>query len=328
MTALDWVNREIKDGRLPCAVFGMASSSGIEVLAAFGSHDGRPTRVDDHFPLFSVTKPIVGLAAMRQVERGVLGLRTPLREVAPRFVRPDVTLWHLLTHTSGIAEQTLTPDDLVEHLVTVPSLFEAGTLSHYCNLGFVGIAEMVGQATGKDLAAVIDGELNTLVPGGGQITFDLACDPAEVHGLELLGPGFDFEHFVRLRHPAGALLSRAEDLLALGSALLRQDRELIHPITLAAMVRPQTTGLVKLQADPVNEGQDWGLTWNIRHSAVGLLERELYGHGGAGGCQWWMYPQYDACFVLLMNVVAPSTHGIDIDGLHNAFTTSLDVRSD
>ncbi|MEU8324755.1 serine hydrolase domain-containing protein [Nonomuraea sp. NPDC048881] len=323
--ALDWVRREIKEGRLPCAVFGAATSDGIQVLEAFGAHDGRGTRTDDHFALFSVTKPLMGLLALRQVERGLLSLRRPLRDVLPHFARPDVTLWHLLTHTSGIAEQTLTPDDLVEHLLTAPSLFEAGTLSHYSNLAFAGIAEMVRDVTGRDVAELVDSDLNTLVPGGGRITFDPACEAAEVHGLELLGPGFDFDAFVRLRHPAGALFSRAEDLLALGGALLRGDRALIHPTTLAAMTTPQTTGLVKLQPDPVNAGQDWGLTWNLRHSAPGLLERRLYGHGGASGCQWWMYPEQDACFVLLINVMAPSLSGVDVDGLHNAFTTGLDA---
>ncbi|MFF4192013.1 serine hydrolase domain-containing protein [Nonomuraea sp. NPDC001831] len=323
--ALDWVRREIKEGRLPCAVFGAATSDGIQVLEAFGAHDGRGTRTDDHFALFSVTKPLMGLLALRQVERGLLSLRRPLRDVLPAFARPDVTLWHLLTHTSGIAEQTLTPDDLVEHLLTAPSLFEAGTLSHYSNLAFAGIAEMVRDVTGRDVAELVDSDLNTLVPGGGRITFDPACEAAEVHGLELLGPGFDFDAFVRLRHPAGALFSRAEDLLALGGALLRGDRALIHPTTLAAMTTPQTTGLVKLQPDPVNAGQDWGLTWNLRHSAPGLLDRRLYGHGGASGCQWWMYPEQDACFVLLINVMAPSLSGVDVDGLHNAFTTGLDA---
>ncbi|MFF4414706.1 serine hydrolase domain-containing protein [Streptosporangium sp. NPDC001559] len=323
--ALDWVRREIKEGRLPCAVFGAATSDGIQVLEAFGEHDGRATRIEDHFALFSVTKPLTGLVAMRQVERGLLSLRRPLRDALPNFARPDVTLWHLLTHTGGIAEQTLTPDDLLEHLATAPSLFEAGTLSHYSNLAFAGIAEMVRDVTGRDLADLIDSDLNTLVPGGGRITFDPACDAAEVHGVELLGPGFDFDKFVRLRHPAGALFSRAEDLLALGGALLRGDRGLIHPTTLAAMTTPQTTGLVKLQPDPVNAGQDWGLTWNLRHSAPGLLERRLYGHGGASGCQWWMYPEQDACFVLLINVLAPHLSGVDVDGLHNAFTTGLDA---
>ncbi|NUR91485.1 MAG: serine hydrolase, partial [Nonomuraea sp.] len=52
--ALDWVRREIKEERLPCAVFGAATSSGIEVLEAFGTHDGRATATDDHFALFSV----------------------------------------------------------------------------------------------------------------------------------------------------------------------------------------------------------------------------------------------------------------------------------
>lgn len=320
--ALDWVSTMVEERRLPSAVFGAATSRGIELLEAFGDTAGRTARVDDHYALFSVTKPLVGLVTMRQVEAGRLSLRTPLRSAVPSFGpgrTDDVTLAHLLSHTSGILETSLTPADLVAALATAPALFEAGTLTHYCNLAFAGVGELVRSATGRSIADLVDEHLNAVI-GDGAITFDPACDPVPVPGVE---HGLDFDAFVALRHPAGALFARAADLLSLGSALLRGDPGVITPVTLDAMRRPYTAGLTKLAPDPVNAGQDFGLTWNLRHSAPALLERRLYGHGGWSGCQWWMYPEHDACFVLLTNVLDPHRFGADIDNLHNAFVTDV-----
>ena len=70
--AFDWVRRHVDEGPLPSAVLGVATADGVVALDAFGVEGGRPTAVDDHFPLFSVTKPIVGLAALRLIEEGRL----------------------------------------------------------------------------------------------------------------------------------------------------------------------------------------------------------------------------------------------------------------
>jgi hypothetical protein len=37
-----------------------------------------------------------------------------------------------------------------------------------------------------------------------------------------------------------------------------------------------------------------------------------------------MYPDHDACFVLLTGLMNPLDVGVDLDNVHNAFTTCLD----
>lgn len=59
----------------------------------------RAAQLGDHFPLFSVTKPLVAMTAMRAVERGLLALINPLSAAVPGFGanRVDaVELRHLL----------------------------------------------------------------------------------------------------------------------------------------------------------------------------------------------------------------------------------------
>lgn len=327
---LDLIRGEVESGRLPTAVFGVATSDGIQVLEAFGSNGRRPLAVDDTFLLFSASKPLVALAALRLVEQGRLALRTALSEALPQFgvarIGDEVTLWHLLTHTAGIVEATVTPDTSVrEQLLTAPQMFRAGEYALYCNVAFEGLAALVESVTGGSFHDHLVADLNAIIGVGG-LTYDPDVPVVPIAGLDRVV--FDVQRFRDLKHPAGALNARAEDLLALGQLLLRGDRRLIHPTTLGAMLTPQTAGIPRLLPDPLHigpgTGQEWGLVWNMRMGSPTLLEQRLYGHGGLSGCQWWIYPDHDACFVLLTGLMNPLDVGVDLDNVHNAFTTCLD----
>jgi CubicO group peptidase (beta-lactamase class C family) len=313
--AFEWVKRQV-DGRvLPTAVLGVATSAGVTALEAFGSSATRTVTTDDAYPLFSITKPLVALTALRVVERGLLALDEPLQLAVPEFRRPDVTLTHLLSHTSGIAEPPLdAPRGLRRALVEGEADFEAGSISRYSSVAFEGVAALVEWATGAPLDSALHGlAADAGMPG---LTFDRDCDPHPV--VDAAEQGLDYEAFVALRHPGAGLFATAGDLLALGSALLRRDGAVIHPTTQAAMLRPLTGALPKLAPYPASSGQDWGLGWNLRHSAPGLLERGVFGHGGWAGTQLWVYPELDLCFVLLTNVANPGRLGHNADQLFNA----------
>ena len=101
--------------------------------------------------------------------------------------------------------------------------------------------------------------------------------------------------------------------------LLRNDGSLVAPVTFEAMRRPLTAGLPKLEPYVESRGQDWGFTWNLRHSAPGLLARDTFGHGGWAGTEFWITPSLGVCFVLLTNIAdGVGRFGIDADELHNA----------
>ncbi|MET0955759.1 MAG: serine hydrolase domain-containing protein [Cryobacterium sp.] len=316
--AFDWVVRQVDSGILPSAVFGVADATGVLALDAFGASGARTATVADHYPLFSITKPLVSLTALRAVERGLLTSMTPLSTAMPDFGvgRTDtVRLWHLLSHTSGINEPPLhTPQGLEASILGAGADFAAGTMSRYSTIAFAGVQALVEHATGRPLTH----ELDALAAAAGMpgLTFDDACDPHPVFDAEQ--EGLDYPALKRLRHPGAGLFATAGDLLALGTALLSDDGRVLHPSTVGAMLRPQTAGLPKLAPYLADRGQDWGLGWNLRHSAPGLLERRVYGHGGWAGTEFWLYPALGVCFVLLTNIASPSRLGLDIDQLHNA----------
>ncbi|WP_430647923.1 serine hydrolase domain-containing protein [Agromyces sp. GXS1127] len=316
--AFDWVRRHVADGPLPNAVLGVANAHGVVALDAFGE-----ASVDDHYPLFSITKPIVGLAALRLVELGRLTPDTPLERALPGFGagRDDVVrLRHLASHTSGIVEPPLdTPAGLRPSLLAPGRDFAAGTVSRYSTIAFEGIAAMIEDASGAPWERAV-AEVAERADASG-LTFDAAASPhAPVDAAE---QGLDYARFAALRHPGAGLIGRAGDLLALGSALLRNDGAVVAPVTAAAMLRPLTADLPKLEPYPVSRGQDWGFTWNLRHSAPGLLTTDTFGHGGWAGTEFWVTPSLGVCFVLMTNLGGGfGRFGVDADELHNAVATA------
>ena len=95
--AFDWAERQVERGMLPTAVLGIATIDGVLDIRAYGTDGARRTHADDVYPLFSVTKPLVGLVALRAVERGMLSLEAPLDRVVPEVAgtgRARVRLHH------------------------------------------------------------------------------------------------------------------------------------------------------------------------------------------------------------------------------------------
>lgn len=79
---------------------------------------GREMREDAIFRLASLTKPLVSATALAMIERGTLGLERSitdwLSDFRPQLAdgsTPEITIRHLLTHTSGFGYPTGEPGD-------------------------------------------------------------------------------------------------------------------------------------------------------------------------------------------------------------------------
>jgi len=321
--AFDVVRRRVTGGTYPTAVLGVATADGVVALDAFGATGVRTARVDDAYRLFSITKPLVGIAAARAIERGLLTSQTPLREAVPEFGtgRDDtVRLEHLASHTSGISEPALdTPIALRRALIDGGRDFAAGTASRYSSVAFAGIHAMLRHTTGLGWEQAVDAWAD---PIGAHFTTDEAADPHVVVGAA--EAGLDIDRFTALRHPGAGAIGTAGDLLALGTDLLRTHRSgdagVLRAATLRMMLRPHTGDIPRLDPYPAERGQDWGFTWNLRTRAPGLIDRDVYGHGGWSGTEFWVHPSAGVAWVLLTNVALPP---VDPDAIDNAVISAL-----
>ncbi|GAA3271838.1 serine hydrolase [Paenarthrobacter aurescens] len=319
--AVDWARKQVELGRVPVAVLGIASSRGVEDIVAFGSDAGRHAATDDHFALFSVTKPITALTVMRQVELGRLSLAAPLADSLPGFGagRTDtVTLEQLLSHRSGIADPAL--DDgipLREALTSAGQAFYAGSLVQYCNIAFEGAAALAERAAGRPF----EEQLLALAADTGAhgLTFNTESNPHTVHGTD--AAGLDVQAMYKNRHPGAGLFGTAADLLNLGSELLRDSGNAVRPATLAAMRRPRTTEVSHITTRPKPLSHT-GLGFQMPANQSELFAQGIYGHPGWSGTEWWMFPEQDRCVVFLTNVLDAPEYGVDTNELFNAVAAS------
>lgn len=319
--AADWARKQVELNRVPVAVLGIATSHGIEDIVAFGSDAGRQAAIDDHFALFSVSKPISALTVMRQVEQGKLSLGASLADALPGFGagRTDaVTLEQLLSHRSGIADPAL--DDgtpLREALTSAGQAFYSGSLVQYCNIAFEGaaaMAEWAGEVPFEDQLLSLAADT-----GARGLTFNTESNPHTVHGTDVAG--LDIQAMYKNRHPGAGLFGTATDLLNVGSELLRNSGKAVRPATLAAMRRPRTTEVSHITTRP-KPIRHTGLGFQMPANESELFAQGIYGHPGWSGTEWWMLPEQDRCVVFLTNVLDAPEYGVDTNQLFNAVAVS------
>ncbi|GHJ35272.1 serine hydrolase [Streptomyces sp. TS71-3] len=115
--------RYVDDGRLPGWLVSVSRAGRVVHLSSYGHRDvasGRPVETDTLWRWYSMTKPVTSVAAMMLHEEGAFQLTDPVSRFIPSFAdlrvftggsdlkavtepaTVPVSLWHLLTHTSGL----------------------------------------------------------------------------------------------------------------------------------------------------------------------------------------------------------------------------------
>ncbi len=311
--ALGWARTQVETGMVPGGVLGVVTADGAVELDAVG--DARP---GDAYPLFSITKALVGVSVGRLLASGELSLDARLADAVPGFGadRPDeVLLRHLVSHSAGIPEPALDfAGDLDEALLSPGRDFVAGTASRYSSIGYQGIVRMVEHATGRAWEDVLASDLAAV--GATGVTLDTA---ATEHRPVLRGDAtLDWEAFASLRHPGAGAVGTAEDLLAVGRSLLADDGALVAPQTLALMRTSLVDDARLLDPYPPERGCAWGVTFCLRRDVAGLDARDGFGHAGWAGTEFWVHPECGVAFVWLTNVAGAEGEGMDPIALANA----------
>ena len=110
----------VDDGKIPCALTMIARGGRLVHFEKFGMQDvatAKPIGFDTIFRIYSMTKPITSIAVMMLYEEGHFQIGTPISEFIHAFkdmqvyteggeaivdADRDLTIKHLLTHTSGL----------------------------------------------------------------------------------------------------------------------------------------------------------------------------------------------------------------------------------
>ncbi len=146
------IDKALAERRIVGAVVLVAQDGKVLYSRAAGYADreaGTAMREDAIFRLASIAKPFVTAAAMRLVEEGRLSLDAPVTTWLPDFrpalpdgSAPEITIHHLLTHTSGLGYSFLEPADGPYHRLNVSDGLDQPGLSLAENLSRLAAAPL------------------------------------------------------------------------------------------------------------------------------------------------------------------------------------------
>lgn len=224
---------------------------GIAVLAvrkkqviyekAFGSANlelNVPLQPGMIFRIGSVTKQFTAIGILQLMEQGKLSLQDSLQQYITDFPAKGatITIEHLLTHTSGLADYTsidahdpfierrdFTPEFIIHHFKQAPLAFAPGTRYGYSNSNYVLLARIIEKVSGipyhdymEQKAIKAAGLMHTGYSGEKTIV------PGRVTGYTRDNGFFENCDYqtLSLGYGCGDLLSSAEDLYQWNHALL------------------------------------------------------------------------------------------------------------
>lgn len=289
VTALDDHLRELTARDLFSGVALVRHGDRDLLHAAYGVATRRwhvPVTLDTRFDVASVTKLFTSVAVLQLVEAGRLDLDAPITgliDLSDTTVRDDVTMRHLLTHTSGIADDAdeeagesyedlfadrpnyavTTTRDFFPGFAHKPPRVPPGTDCRYCNVGFVLAGLVVEELTGSSYRDHVREHVFARAGMAGAGFFHMrettagppvaeGWDPVLDEADAITGWRQNIYSYPPIGSPDGGAHCSAADLVRFVEAI--RDGELLGPELSAALCAPQVEHHER--ADPA-DGSLW-----------------------------------------------------------------------
>jgi CubicO group peptidase (beta-lactamase class C family) len=287
-----------------------------------------PCTLQTRFDTASVTKLFTAVAALQLVERGAFGLETSVTgylELEGTTISPAVTPYHLLTHTSGIADdadeeageryEDLWVDepnysvsetaDHLPHFVTKPPNFAPGKGCRYCNVGYVLLGLMIERATGSSYRDYV--RANVFERAGmhraGFFRMDVV-EPDVAEGVEamhdtqgrVVGWRRNIYAYPPIGSPDGGAYVTVGDLITFHRALT--GGRLLGPQLTAAMLTPHARHAGLSQRSGLTHMMGYGLEFKVTDDGrVRSYHKEGVNLGASGLLRH--YPDHDLTLAIL-----------------------------
>lgn len=314
---VDELYSSLKEKELPGVAILIAKGDTVVYKKGFGYSDikdKKPVTPETIFRIGSVTKQFTAAAILKLQEENLLNVNDKLSKYLPDFPRADeVTIHHLLTHTSGIhsytskpefmsqVSSTISPDELINFFKNDPYDFSPGESYIYNNSAYFLLGYLIGKISGSSYADYLEKSF-----------FDpLNMDHTGVHyagikldnqakGFSRNGASYELaiDWDMSWAGGAGALYSTVDDLLKWNNALF--SGKVLNEESLKAAFTPVV----------LNNGEkpgfgDYGYGWQLST----YRGKDIFHHsGGLHGflSQLAYFPQDKLTVVMFTNTSDPS----------------------
>jgi CubicO group peptidase (beta-lactamase class C family) len=294
----------------------------------YASHAWRvPATPEIRFDTASITKLFTTVAVLQQVEAGRLDLGTTVVDylgLTDTAVHPDITVHHLLSHTSGMADDAdeeagedyadlfvnepnywiREAADHLPHFIDKPPNFPPGEGTRYCNVSFVLLGLMVERATGMNYRDYV--RERVFAPAGMTRSGFFAMDEVEPDVAEGVEPISDdagrqtgwrrsIYSYPPIGTPDGGAHCTVDDLIRFHSAV--REGTLLGTDLRDAMVTPHA------DYETTSRGRHctgYGFEVEVVDGATRRYWKEGHNHGVSGILRH--YPGQDVTVALLSNL--------------------------
>lgn len=277
----DYVKAEMQRQHIPGVSVAVVKDGKIIKAEGYGlanvelNVSARPETV---YQIGSVSKQLIAAGVLLLMQDGKVRLEDKLSqflEGTPETWK-DITVRHLLTHTSGIVREAPGFDpfkvqadaDVIKTAYPLPLRFTPGEKWEYCNVGYFSLAEIIRKVSGKPWGEFLKERLfQPLEMNVTRTTTLTDLIPNRADGYAWRNNKFDNATVFFALRPSGAFLSNVLDLA-------KWDAALYGDKVLSAAVREQMWSPVKLNSGVTHP---YGFGWELS-SVAG---HKLVQHGGS-----------------------------------------------
>ncbi len=336
---------------------------------------GDPMPRDALFRMYSMTRPVTSVAILMLHDEGRLGLDDPVQRWLPEFAeqevvvdagapdpsatrprRSDITLAHLLTHTSGIGSRSsplyrahdvhrwdLSLDEVVRRVAALPLFEDPGTRYRYGMHAEI-LGRVIEVASGQSLEAFLETRIF------GPLGMRDAGFRVEGEGLTRLATVHrrDDDGVLRPHEMEAIPVTAARTLVSGGVGLVASTEDFLRFGQLflddgvaggVRLLSPEAVRMARENAVPEallplgSSGYWAGSGWSLGGFAV-ALDPERYSHpvregefwwDGSAGTRFWIDPE-ERLVVIVNAQVSPAGGGGFREAFRTAVEEALEVR--
>lgn len=328
------IEEAIKDGAFPGAAYALVTPEGTFVnnLGNITTDPNPiPNTIDTIYDLASVSKVVsTTTCIMKLIEEGKIRLYERVSTYVPEFLWKDVTVWDLLTHTSGLpadvirSKEILSKEELWKRIFLDHLIYPKNTKIVYSDLGFIILGRIIENVTGATLDQYAHKNIFEpleMMDTGYNPKDKERCAPTEaradrVYNGMLQGQVHDEKAFI-LGGVAGhaGLFSTAGDLAHFIQMILNKGKyngnQILSQASIDYFFKPQVEEKVGISLDTSKRSLGW-IVKGSYSSAGDLVSDETILHTGFTGTNIWIDRKNEIGFCLLTNRVHPTRDNLKI----------------
>jgi beta-lactamase len=322
------IEEEIKNGAFPGANYAIVTPQRT-YLGTVGNKSLIPSiqknTIDTIYDMASLSKVLATTTCIfKLMEEGKIRTASKVQTYLPQFAYKHVTIWHLLTHTSGLPEgisgllTMKSAKDVYKKIFSTPLVYETGMQIKYSDLGYVLLGLIIEKIENRPLDEVIKEKIflpldmidTTYNPK------DLnRCAPTELRNDDLYqgilqGSVHDEMAFL-LNGVAGhaGVFSTVKDVSHFITMILNNgkynDQQILSPTTIDLMFTPQVHEKSGVICKETIRGLGW-LIGGFASSSGDLTSNQTIHHTGFTGTSIFIDRSNEIGFCLLTNRVHPT----------------------